>query len=352
MRFGLSGSLLIHALVIGGVVYFSAPPSQKAQMAPEPLSVDLVPLATDTHTQKGAVTGQKEAPPRAHNKPRKEPVRVVKKTVKKTQADTPPLPEKQPQSSSTMGTPVPENAVARRAVAFAKVAEPAEVQPPVELPEASAAPDLKPSVPREDKTPEAETFQTPAFIAHKPSARPHVSSQKKAPPQMPPQEKERLQPLPQKSETAERSDFSEDAIRALLNKVEPSKVQESPFDPTAAQASVRLGHEKAPDTPPVTLSQSEVDALRSQISACWMPPVGALDAENVVVVMRVLFDPDGRLFQAPERLNRQPHPLFEAMAQSAERALVMCQPYSLPPEKYAIWNTTTITFDLKEMLGV
>jgi len=46
-------------------------------------------------------------------------------------------------------------------------------------------------------------------------------------------------------------------------------------------------------------------------------------------------------------------PAFRAAAMAATRALrnPQCSPLELPPDKYQEWQTMTIHFDPKEMLG-
>jgi hypothetical protein len=46
-------------------------------------------------------------------------------------------------------------------------------------------------------------------------------------------------------------------------------------------------------------------------------------------------------------------PVFRAAAMSAERALRMpqCTPLALPPDKYDEWQSMTLTFNPKDMLG-
>ncbi|MGB1548700.1 MAG: cell envelope integrity protein TolA, partial [Alphaproteobacteria bacterium] len=100
---------------------------------------------------------------------------------------------------------------------------------------------------------------------------------------------------------------------------------------------------------------SELDAIRSQISRCWNVPVGAKDAENLVVDIRVHVNPDGTIREArildTDRMQRDS--FFRTAAESAYRAVVnpRCSPLRLPPEKYEQWKTFTLSFNPKEMFG-
>jgi colicin import membrane protein len=87
------------------------------------------------------------------------------------------------------------------------------------------------------------------------------------------------------------------------------------------------------------LSQSELDALRRRLAECWHPPVGVADGGNLKVVLRVL-------------LAGTPSSFGPAMAESAKRAILTCQPFNmLRPEHYEQWKDIEITFDPRDMFG-
>lgn len=83
---------------------------------------------------------------------------------------------------------------------------------------------------------------------------------------------------------------------------------------------------------------------------------GAKDAENLVIEIKVLMNPDGTVQQA--NIQNQARMLadgfFRAAAESALRAVLnpRCQPFKLPRDKYNIWQTMTLTFNPREMFGV
>jgi len=100
------------------------------------------------------------------------------------------------------------------------------------------------------------------------------------------------------------------------------------------------------------LSQSEIDALRRRLAECWNPPVGASNAPNLKVVMRVLFKQDGYVANQPVLVAGTASPFGPAMAESAKRAILTCQPFKmLRPETYDLWKDIEITFDPKDMFG-
>ena len=100
------------------------------------------------------------------------------------------------------------------------------------------------------------------------------------------------------------------------------------------------------------LSQSEIDALRRRLSECWSPPVGAANAPNLKVVFRVLFNRDGSVAAQPAMVAGTASPYGPAMAESAKRAILTCQPFKmLRAETYDQWKDIEITFDPREMFG-
>lgn len=102
------------------------------------------------------------------------------------------------------------------------------------------------------------------------------------------------------------------------------------------------------------LTISEMDAFKQGLMRCWVVPIGAKNAEDLVVEVRVLINPDRTVQKATilneSRYNRDTH--FRAAADAALRALrnPSCSPLQLPPERYDQWKTTVIEFNPQNML--
>src|SRR6516162_8538895 len=75
------------------------------------------------------------------------------------------------------------------------------------------------------------------------------------------------------------------------------------------------------------LSLSAFEALRARLAQLWTVPAGAKDPQELVVLIRVKLNRDGRLAAAPVVLTRRKGPLFVAARDSAVRALFRGQPY-------------------------
>ncbi len=101
------------------------------------------------------------------------------------------------------------------------------------------------------------------------------------------------------------------------------------------------------------LTISEEDALRRQISQCWNMPVGARNAEELIVEVLITVNPD-RTVQAAQIVDqsRMSDPYFRAAAEAALRALhnPRCSPLVVPADKYEQWKTIRFNFDPRDML--
>ena len=157
----------------------------------------------------------------------------------------------------------------------------------------------------------------------------------------------KTKPTPPKKVTATanaESKFNSDKISALLDKQKPSGGgTQKPAGQTA------LGSSKGKTVS--EMSQTELDALKGMISRCWNPPVGATDGDELVVKIRFKLNQDGTVSGNPTVENSGSHPFFRAAADSARRAVLRCQPYNLPIEKYDTWDEVIVNFDPREMYG-
>ena len=99
------------------------------------------------------------------------------------------------------------------------------------------------------------------------------------------------------------------------------------------------------------LSLSELEALRARLAQLWTVPAGAKDPQELVVLVRIKLNRDGKLAAPPVVLSSGTSPLFMAARDSAIRALFRGQPYDmLKPEHYEQWKDVEITFDPRDMI--
>ena len=140
--------------------------------------------------------------------------------------------------------------------------------------------------------------------------------------------------------------FNPDQVAALLDKRDPQR-QIASADSPHNQAD--LGNS---DGTAAQLSQDEMGALQSRISKCWSPPSGITEATKIYVVLRVQFKTDGSMSREPILVEGTASPLGPALAESAKRALLLCQPFTmLKPEHYDQWKDIEMKFDPRILLG-
>jgi colicin import membrane protein len=159
-----------------------------------------------------------------------------------------------------------------------------------------------------------------------------------------PQQEAKAEPLPPKKPPRPQPKFDADKIAALLDKRD---AQSKAATGAELNSSPSLG---AAMGNAAKLSQTEIDALRQKLMALWNPPVGMQDADNGQVTIRIRFKRDGTLAAGPQVITSGSGTQFEAMRDSAVRAVFVGQPYTmLRPEHYDIWKEIDFTFDTKMM---
>ena len=127
----------------------------------------------------------------------------------------------------------------------------------------------------------------------------------------------------------------------------PPQKQQPKFD---ADKIAALLDKRVPQRNAAQLSASELDALRRRLMALWNPPVGLQDADRYQVTIRIRFKRDGTLATGPQVITSGSGPRYEAMRDSAVRAVFVGQPYTmLRPETYDTWKEIDFTFDTSQM---
>ena len=102
------------------------------------------------------------------------------------------------------------------------------------------------------------------------------------------------------------------------------------------------------------LSLSEEDALKAQIFGCWSIPLGLPYNENLLVRIKLELNPDGTILQSEiidhARMNKPGQGFYKVLAESALRAIKLCQPLRVPTTGYERWKELQLNFDAREML--
>ncbi len=102
------------------------------------------------------------------------------------------------------------------------------------------------------------------------------------------------------------------------------------------------------------LSLSEEDALRAQIFGCWSIPLGLPYDKDLLVRIKLQLKKDGTIMKSEildhERMNRPGQKFYKVLAESALRAVRLCQPLKVPPTGYEKWRELQLNFNPTEML--
>jgi len=141
------------------------------------------------------------------------------------------------------------------------------------------------------------------------------------------------------------------------------------FDPNSIAALIDKSKEEQAETTKklnkVTQSQdssmklsgltlSEEDALKAQIFGCWSIPLGLPYNENLLVRIKLKLKPDGSVIKTEildhARMNKPGQGFYKVLAESALRAIQLCQPLRVPTTGYERWKDLQLNFDAREML--
>jgi hypothetical protein len=151
----------------------------------------------------------------------------------------------------------------------------------------------------------------------------------------------------QVSEFEKKELFDPNNIAALIDK---SKVESSEFK----SKSNKVTQDQDRNVEITGLSLSEEDALKAQIFGCWSIPLGLPYNENLLVRIKLQLDPDGSVTRSEildhARMNKPGQAFYKVLAESALRAIKLCQPLRVPSTGYERWKELQLNFDAREML--
>lgn len=303
----IAASVALHVLVLGyGMVSFSsrsleAPP-------PESMPIDIISADQLSKLTAGSKSGEKDKPkPFVDKIADASPVddlvgKITEKPPVETEAAPAPKPpvEKPVEKKPDPPKPVVEN-------------KPKDEPKPIEK---------KPDPPKVDPIAEA--------LKHEDTKKPVPKAEAKAAAPQPQKPKERV--------------FDATKLAALLDKRDPSR-QAATGATLNSQASLGTSRGTA-----VTLSQSELDAMRARLQQLWNVQAGTERPEELVVEVRIKLTRERKLAAPPEIVSRGSSPRYQAAADAAVRAVLQGQPYNmLRDETYAQWQDIVVTFDPRQM---
>jgi len=162
------------------------------------------------------------------------------------------------------------------------------------------------------------------------------------------QNPEEIKPqIRQSSEFEKKEIIDTNQIAALIDK---AKEEEALTEKTSSKLT--QSSQKNSFATGLTLSQE--DALRAQIFGCWSVPLGLPYDDNLLVRIKLKLKKDGTVLKSEildhERMNRPGQKFYKILAESALRAVRICQPLKVPPTGYEKWKDLQLNFDPTEML--
>jgi len=151
----------------------------------------------------------------------------------------------------------------------------------------------------------------------------------------------------QVSEFEKKELFDPNNIAALIDKSKENLAETTKTTNKITQSQDR-------NAEPRGLSLSEEDALKAQIFGCWSIPLGLPYNKNLLVRIKMQLKPDGTVIKSEildhARMNKPGQGFYKVLAESALRAIRLCQPLRVPTTGYERWKDLQLNFDAREML--
>jgi len=151
----------------------------------------------------------------------------------------------------------------------------------------------------------------------------------------------------QVSEFEKKEMFDPNTIAALID-----KSKEEMAETNIKSSKTTQSQDKNMDISGLTLS--EEDALKAQIFGCWSIPLGLPYNENLLVRIKLRLKPDGSVVKTEildhARMNKPGQGFYKVLAESALRAIQLCQPLRVPTTGHERWKELQLNFDAREML--
>ena len=332
MKGSLAASLAFHAAILIAALVVLPSPRNEAPLV-EAIQVDISNIGDVTKKMAMAADAEKVEKPKGKKAEiikKADPAAVIDKEEKKTKeakAAPPPEPEQPKQEEQKKAEPP-------------KPAEPKKEAEP-------KPPDPEPLKDLIKDTVMADEAAAKAAEQKKIEEQKKAEEKKKADEKKKAEEKKKLEAkkAAEAKKKAEKLDVAklEDILNsdALLDKDSNKKTtnaSESTADGTPTKGEANL--QGADDQ----LVGTIIDALVSKVKQCWSVPPGAREA-NMSIKVHFQLNQDGTLIGTPDVQNYSADPIFDATARSAVAALIQCQAYELPQDRYDLWKDNTLDFN-------
>ena len=150
--------------------------------------------------------------------------------------------------------------------------------------------------------------------------------------------------------------LNSDSVEALIDKLlETTEENSQNYKSKIDEEKNNLNNNINETTILPGLTLSEEDKLKAQIFDCWNIPLGLPYNENLLVRIKVYLKSDGTVLKTEildhARMNMPGQGFYKVLAESALRAVKLCQPLRVPSTGYERWKELQLNFDAREMLG-
>ena len=340
MRYGLIGSIILHIVIFGLVIFnFMGRNDDTPAPPPVPVSVEIMSPKDYSERQAGKVEGRAEKPaPPAEVKAPDATASAKKEVIEPTPAPKPaerqalaPLPPPPPPPASA---PTPAPAPAPKPV------EQAKAEPKPEKPIEKAAP--KKVVKKEEAPKPAPKPETPKvkFDPAKIAAKVKTA------------EDEAPRPFAAQSMEAKPSKTYADRQSAVLSRDAGAPSGEwNPSQPWRPASSLQDQAMGVPNARGAMNAGTCADAIQSRIEQAWILPIGQQSAENIIIRLHIELRRDGTLLRPPSVMEPAYTPVQQAMADAAMRAAESAQPFNIPPQQYEQCRDMILRFNPRDMYG-
>ncbi len=338
MRYGLIGSIILHIVIFGFVIFNFMGRNDDAPAPPVPVSVEIMSPKDYSERQAGKTDGkaEKPAPPAEVKAP--EATASAKKEV------TEQTPTPKPAEKEALAPPPPAPVPAPAPAPAIKPVEQAKAEPKPEKPVEKAAPKKvvkKEPAPKPKPKPEAkpEYKFDPAKIAAEVKTDEDQASR-------PSTAQSTMEIRPSKTYADRQS--------AVLNRDPNAGARAGDYDPSQPWRPASSLQDQVMGIPNARGAMNAgtcADAIQSRIEQAWILPIGGQSAENTVIRLHIELKRDGSLQRPPAVMDPAYSPVQQAMADAAVRAAESAQPYNIPPQQYEQCRDMILRFNPRDMYG-
>ncbi len=230
-----------------------------------------------------------------------------------------------------------------------------EVEPEPEPPQQEAKAVPVPVAPEPELEPEPEPEPEPEKVEPKPEPEPAAPEAEAVPEKVvapPPKPTRRpvVTVAMRDKHNKKHEEPKPDQLTTILRNVERLRDQ-----PRQRSQDTKKAETKGPTQRKASALEQNamVRTIQNQLRNCWRIDPGARGAEDFVVEIRVLLNPDGsvKTVEILDVVRMIQDNFFRTAAENAKRAIAICSPFRLPVGKYEVWKQLTLRFDPRRMFG-